>query len=147
LASFFWGLIGGIVAWAATMVLGQPIYRFINLRAEAAEVLARYERGNPGDPGRDARDVAWLIERKQAYRECGSKLVAFAVSNAVVARLLRHQVLRSGPYYPRAAGDALMTLGDLGPGSSDRSILSEQIISSLKLHFGPIGRPRQPQSP
>jgi len=28
------------------MILGQPIYRFLNLRAEVAEILARYERDN-----------------------------------------------------------------------------------------------------
>jgi hypothetical protein len=60
MASFVWGLVGGIVAWVTTTLLGQPLYRFINLRANAAEVLARYERRDPNDPGRDATDASWI---------------------------------------------------------------------------------------
>lgn len=123
MVSFFWGVIGGMVAWVATTILGQPIYRFVALRAEAAEMLARYERDNSEDPGRDARDVNWLAARRHAYHECGSKLVAFAVANVAVAHLLRHRFLRGTRYYPRSAGETLMTLGDLSPGSPDRSTM------------------------
>jgi hypothetical protein len=143
MASFFWGLVGGMVAWVATMILGQPIYRFLNLRAEAAEILARYERDNSEDPGRDAREVGWQAERKRAYQECGSKLIAFAISNVAATRLIRRRPLRGVRYYPRSAGEALMTLGDLSPGSPDRSTLIQAVISGLQLDFGPSRRGRR----
>jgi hypothetical protein len=138
MASFLWGSIGGMVAWVATTILGQPIYRFINLRAEAAEALARYERRDPDDPDPDTVDVNWLAERKRAYRECGSRLVAFAASNVLVTRLLCHPVLRK-KYYPRSAGQALIVLGDLSPGAQTRLTARDYVISGLKLRFGPAG--------
>jgi hypothetical protein len=44
MGGFFLGFIGGVFAWIVTALVGQPIYHFISLRAEAARVLARYER-------------------------------------------------------------------------------------------------------
>ena len=41
MGGFFLGFIGGVFAWIVTALIGQPIYHFISLRAEAARVLAR----------------------------------------------------------------------------------------------------------
>jgi hypothetical protein len=129
MGSFFLGLIGGFVAWIVTALLGQPIYGFIGLRAEAARVLARYER----DPGSEAGNANWTAERRRAYQECGARLVAFAAANVIMTRLLRSRVLRQLRCYPRSAGEALMTLGDLSPGASERLAARDEIVTRLKL--------------
>jgi len=80
MGGFFLGFIGGVFAWIVTALVGQPIYHFISLRAEAARVLARYERSDAG-PAPEATDANWIAERKRAYQECGARLVAFAAAN------------------------------------------------------------------
>jgi hypothetical protein len=139
MGSFFLGLIGGFVAWIVTALVGQPIYLFISLRAEAARVLIRYERTDYG-PGPDAADVNWITERKRAYQECGGRLVAFAASNVIVTRVLRNRFLGQFRCYPRSAGEALISLGDLGPGASSRTAVRDQVVSRLRLDLGSSGR-------
>jgi hypothetical protein len=136
MGSFFLGLIGGFVAWIVTALIGQPIYRFISLRAEAARVLARYERQG-SIPGSEAGNANWIAERKRAYQECGTRLVAFAAANVIVTRLLRSRALRQLRCYPRSAGEALITLGDLSPGASERLAVRDEIVTRLKLDLGP----------
>ena len=133
------GFIGGVFAWIVTALVGQPIYHFISLRAEAARVLARYERSDAG-PAPEATDANWIAERKRAYQECGARLVAFAAANVIVTRLLRSRFLAQFRCYPRSAGEALITLGDLGPGASTRIATRDQVVSRLKLDLGSSGR-------
>jgi hypothetical protein len=135
MGGFFLGFVGGVIAWIVTALVGQPIYHFISLRTEAARVLARYERSDFG-PGPDPADANWVAERKRAYRECGARLVAFAAANVIVTRLLRSRFLGSVRCYPRSAGEALITLGELGPDASTRMAMRDQVILRLKLDFG-----------
>jgi|SRR5580704_12152560 hypothetical protein len=138
MGGFFLGFIGGVFAWIVTALVGQPIYHFISLRAEAARVLARYERSDAG-PGSEAADANWVVERKRAYQECGGRLVAFAAANVIVTRLLRSRFLGQFRCYPRSAGEALITLGDLSPGASTRMATRDQVVSRLKLDLGRSG--------
>jgi hypothetical protein len=138
MGGFFLGFIGGVFAWIVTALVGQPIYHFISLRAEAARVLARYERSDAG-PGSEVADANWVVERKRAYQECGGRLVAFAAANVIVTRLLRSRFLGQFRCYPRSAGEALITLGDLSPGASTRMATRDQVVSRLKLDLGRSG--------
>jgi hypothetical protein len=135
MGGFFLGFIGGVFAWIVTALIGQPIYHFISLRAEAARVLARYERTDAG-PAPAATDANWIAERKRAYQECGARLVAFAAANVIVTRLLRSPFLAQFRCYPRSAGEALITLGELSPGADTRVATREEVVSRLKLDFG-----------
>src|SRR5579864_1377793 len=135
MGGFFLGFIGGVFAWIVTALVGQPIYHFISLRAEAARVLARYEQSD-FVPGPDPADANWITERKRAYRDCGTRLVAFAAANVIVTRLLRSRFLAQFRCYPRSAGEALMTLGDLSSGAETRMATRDQVVSRLKLDFG-----------
>jgi hypothetical protein len=135
MGGFFLGFIGGVFAWIVTALVGQPIYHFISLRAEAARVLTQYERSDFA-PGPDPADANWIAERRRAYRECGTRLVAFAAANVIVTRLLRSRFLGPVRCYPRSAGEALVTLGDLGPDASTRMATRDQVVLRLKLDFG-----------
>ena len=64
MTSLFFGFIGGLLAWLATLALGQPVYRFVNLRRETARLLMLYEI----DDHDKATDEKWLNERATAYR-------------------------------------------------------------------------------
>jgi hypothetical protein len=139
--SFLFGLLGGFVAWIATAFFVQPLSGFFGLRAEAAEALARYEdRFNP-NPDVTPPSADWLAERKRAYETCGAKLVAFAISNWLVARLLYRLPLT--PYYARSAGSSLQSLADAGPGTQASHQLRGQVVSALKLNYWPSMRRRR----
>src|SRR5215471_5379305 len=74
MGSFWLGILGGIVAWFATMLIGQPFYEPIGLRRETARLLHLYEPRGP--------DGRWAIrlteeERTKAYQDCAAKLLAF----------------------------------------------------------------------
>jgi hypothetical protein len=82
-STLLFGFVGGFIAWIATTVVGQPLLRFFQLRAQAAHILARYD-DQPwiDNPEEKPPAEAWLAKRRQAYEEIGSELVAFADSNA-----------------------------------------------------------------
>src|SRR5438105_101922 len=65
--TFGFGLLGGIIAWFGTMVIGHPFYSLLNLRFETARMLQLYEPPSKDDRGMSAQ---WLAEREAAYRSC-----------------------------------------------------------------------------
>ena len=81
-ASFWFGVLGGFIAWVATEIFVRPLIRFYDLRTETAKALALYEdRFNP-DPDASPPNPDWLEERRSVYQYCGAGLVAFATSNS-----------------------------------------------------------------
>ncbi|HWX83542.1 MAG TPA: hypothetical protein VNZ48_08085 [Xanthobacteraceae bacterium] len=124
--TFGWGLLGGIVAWFATMVIGHPFYSLLNLRLETARILQLYEPATKDDRGMSA---TWLAEREAIYRSCAAQLLAFAASQSVVSWIVDgvlHWKLR------RAAAQ-LWTLAPLGPGADERPRLRAAAADALKL--------------
>lgn len=152
MTAFLSGLIGGLVAWVGTTIIGQPIYKFISLRAEAARALAQYDPdeqlhyGNPvlmladdGIVGRDgAAEAAAAIaakdrvcDRRRDYEICGAHLIAFAASNALVTRMLQ----RGFRCYPKSAGEALLLLSRCQSGTPASVLARGNVISGLRLTF------------
>jgi hypothetical protein len=122
------GILGGIVAWLGTMVIGQPFYELINLRRETAWLLHLYEL-----KGRDdhrATITGWLEDRAKAYQACAAKLLAFASSQMIVTAAVRLPPLR---WQPREAGESLWLLSPLGPGAPERAQLRLDVAKALNL--------------
>jgi hypothetical protein len=132
-ASFLFGLLGGVIAWVVTSFFAQPLSTFFNLRAGTAKALARYEDRVDHNPEAPVPSADWLAERKRTYENCGADLVAFAVSNTVITRLLNRFPYARFRCYPRSAGLALLTLSEVRPGTRSSEDLREQVISALKL--------------
>jgi hypothetical protein len=84
------GFVGGFIAWIITTAVGQPLQRFVQLRQQAAFVLAKYD-DQPwiGNPEAKPPSNDWLVERTEAFDKAGSELVAFADSNTFIAHNLR----------------------------------------------------------
>ena len=124
--TFGWGLVGGVVAWFATMVIGHPFYSLLNLRWETARVLQLYE-----PPTRDNRGMsaAWLDEREAAYRSCAAQLLAFVAAQSAITWIVE-RVLH---WQPRHAAEQLWKLAPLGPGADERPHLREAAAQALKL--------------
>ncbi len=135
--SFFWGLLGGFIAWVATEYFARPLAKFFALRARAADVLARYEdRYNPDqDPLPPNSD--WLVERKLAYEDCGAELAAFAVSNSLVARLLYRFPLKRFRYYVQFAGSNSLRLAETEPGTEMSDYFRVRVVAGLRLLYWP----------
>lgn len=128
---FLWGLLGGFIAWLATAILGQPLYTFLNLRSEAAKILALYER-QPSlpptlSPNRAVSLEQWQLERKRSYQECGARLVALGAANFHVVTAILHRMR----FYPEAAGMAFLMLSEQP--ADLHAPLEENISSSLRL--------------
>jgi len=123
LLSIVFGLLGGIIAWIATAVLGQPFYRYCCLRAEAARVLALYEHHDVIRANHE-----WRAERKRAYQACGSQLMAFAATNVLMTTLLQKM-----SRHPRVAGETFVTLSELSPDHQYRLSFTQRIIAALRL--------------
>ena len=66
------GILGGIVAWFATMLVGQPLYQLINLRSQTAWLLHFYDPLTHDDR---VLSALWVSEREKAYRDHGAKLL------------------------------------------------------------------------
>lgn len=85
--SLTYGFLGGVIAWIVTTIIVQPLLRFIQLRNEAAFVLAQYDhRAWIGNPDAKSPDDEWRTKRREAYDATGTALIAFAASNVFVAR-------------------------------------------------------------
>jgi hypothetical protein len=140
--SFFFGILGGFIAWTMTWFFVQPLSVFFNLRGQAAEVLARYE--GRSDPNPDAPPLSqdWITERKRAYESCGAALEGFSASNSVISALLYRPRPIIPRYYVRSAGSSLLTLSEVKPGTAAASELRDNIRSALKLGDG-ISRKRR----
>jgi hypothetical protein len=136
-ANFLWGLLGGVVAWTFTTFVAQPFTAYRSLRARVIEELARYEDRLDPNPDLDPPTDARLAARKKAYEDCGTALVAFAVSNRYVTCVLHRFPIKRLRRYPRSAGLSLQTLGDAKLGSQAADQLRNQVDSALKLRFWP----------
>jgi hypothetical protein len=126
MASFFIGLLGGIVAWVGTALLGQPLYTLQNLRAEAARLIALYDNADAFQ--RNAADAKWLQRRTEAYEEHGSRLVAFGATHRLLLPIIHIFKIQ-----PISAGYDLISLAYLSPGASDRAVMKGRLCSHL--HF------------
>jgi hypothetical protein len=122
----FFGLLGGVVAWLGTMVIGHPFYSLLNLRSETARLLQLYD-----PPTKDDRGIlaSWLTEREAAYRTCAAQLFAFAASQSVVTWI----VGKVFQWQPRRAAEQLWELAPLGPGARERTVLRAAAGEALKL--------------
>ena len=134
LSSFLYGLLGGMVAWIATAILSQPLYRFLGLRNETAQLLAQYEHPDVTRGGNMNTD--WMATRTKLYQECGANLIAFSAGNRPLGILLEFCRFR-----PSAAGQDFITLASLSPGANARGFLKQQIASALRLRFSPPSAP------
>ena len=131
------GFIGGVLAWIATTVIGQPMQRFFQLRQQAALVLAKFDdRPWIGNPEAKPPDEDWRKERSEAFDKVGSELVAFADANAFIARALHHNILGRNRFYVRSAGENLRTLGKAYPGTQAWDQLRRETQRGLKIVGG-----------
>lgn len=134
LIATLWGLVGGFLAWFITALVGQPLYQFLALRAEAARVLALHERELPSAERRRV-EGGMLVEadarapRTKDYRACGAQLIAFATTNALLVSLFH----KAHWFYPRSAGETLITLADVEVGTQAAETLQRQVMSALRL--------------
>jgi hypothetical protein len=137
--SLFSGFLGGIAAWVVTTALGQPLQRFLQLRQQAANVMAQDDdHAWIGNPEAKPPDDDWLRRRREAYDKVGHELVAFADSNTFVVRLLNQRVLGRYRCYVRSAGGNLRALAAAYPGTKSWDELRRRARSALKI----VGWPR-----
>ncbi|HEX2257477.1 MAG TPA: hypothetical protein VHG92_12385 [Afifellaceae bacterium] len=127
MASFLFGFLGGIVAWVCSSLLGRPLYRFFSLRQEAARVLALFDYAARFSIEDDYSSNAGPL-RKQAAKDCGAQLLAFATSHIAIITLLHKLHL-----YPQAAGEELLTLSMDRPGSRGAACRKDLIMAALRL--------------
>jgi len=126
----FWlGILGGIVAWVATMLVGHPFYELFNLRRETAQLLHLYE-----PPKMDSRATmaSWIADRANAYRTCAAKLFAFDSSETLVVAIAK---LPPFNWDLKKAAECFWQLAPLGPGASERAQLRSGIGEALKLRL------------
>jgi hypothetical protein len=144
MSALFLGFIGGVIAWIATTVIGEPLRRFIPLRHEATVVIIRYEEcAWIGDPEASPPDNEWLEKRREAYDAAGIALMAFATSNTLFSRLLRSPYLGKLRCYPYSGGSDLRELGSAYPGMQASDHLQRSALRALKIKSGPhlAGKP------
>jgi hypothetical protein len=136
-ANFFLGFLGGIVAWFAVNLVGQPLVNFLNARSEAARALAQFDYLDRGDPTIDDPSPEITQERRKLLSSAGAQLVAFAHANQFLAVTLRKLKL-----WPQHAGNALILLSQLKPYGSNNEEIREQVMRQLRLgkRFGPHHR-------
>jgi hypothetical protein len=127
--SFWPGILGGIVAWFATMLIGQPFYELIGLRREAARLLHLYEPTK--QDGRWA-NATTLEERSKTYQDCAAKLLAFCSSQSLASACAGLPPLR---WQPREAGKLLWELAPLAPGATERLGLRAGIAKAFNLRL------------
>jgi hypothetical protein len=134
MSSLFFGFIGGIVAWIVTTVLGGPIRRVVQLRQEAALILAKYD-DLPwiGNPEAKPPENDWLAERREAYDKIGSELIAFADANSFIARQFHHRALGRYRLYIRNSGNSLRALGATYPGTDSWDQIHRNAMSALRI--------------
>jgi hypothetical protein len=92
LDGFLFGILGGIVAWISTAIIGQPFYELLKLRRETARLLHMYDPEIKDDR---ATISGWINERADAYRSCAAKLFAFDSSEMVAVAIAKMGAKRS----------------------------------------------------
>src|SRR6266700_2373491 len=92
LGTIIYGIIGGLVGWFATDFLARPIRQFFQLRGERCEAMVMFGNVRAGDLKR-------LKEARDAFRELGARMLAFAhtewLGNWLIARL-RYDPIKAG---------------------------------------------------
>src|SRR5215475_12441530 len=129
MGGFLQGILGGFIAWVATMLVAQPLYALGNLRTETARLLHFYDPTGNDDRRRSA---AWIAERELAYRSCAAQLQALAASHPFVTGLVG---LWPFHWLPREAGEQLAALAPLGPGAAERGSLRSAVAEALGLRL------------
>jgi hypothetical protein len=124
---FLLGMLGGVVAWVATMLVGHPFFELVNLRRETAQLLHLYE---PSGKDNRATIAQWLEDRANAYRTCAAKLFAFDSSEIVAVAIAKLPPFR---WDLKKAAESLWQLAPLGPGASNRPELRSSIAEALNL--------------
>jgi hypothetical protein len=130
----FSGFVGGFIAWIMTTILGLPLQRFLQLRQEAAVVLAQFEDrlwiGNA-----EAKPPAdeWLDKRREVYDKAGTALLAFANTNLIVTRALRRRWLGRYRCNIRTAGEKLRLLAETYPGTQASDQTYRSALSALAI--------------
>lgn len=132
--SLLGGMLGGFVAWIATMIIGQPVISFLALRKRAAAVLARYEEQVDYNAGPEEYNDVWVNNRWQEYTDCGNDLIAFQAANAFVTSRLR-KLPKKWRCSPKAAGSNFLLLADLEPGGYEAHRARSSIVAALKLGY------------
>ena len=92
LGTIIYGIIGGLVGWFATDFLARPIRQFFQLRGEICEAMVMFDNVRTGDLTR-------LKEAREAFRELGARMLAFAhtewLGNWLIVRL-RYDPIKAG---------------------------------------------------
>jgi hypothetical protein len=125
MAAFLFGVLGGCIAWVATMLLGQPLYAFATIRGEIARALYLHF-------SRPANLGAFLREFQRGHQDefanCAARLIALTSTQP-----LAHHALRGLGYAPNNAAAALMRLASDEAEEADPNDLLTQITTSLKI--------------
>ena len=123
--SFLSGVAGGIVAWIATMLVGQPLYAFSAMRSEVAKLLHLKFLGplNIQSILAEGRDL-----EQSTLADCGARLMAFA-STQPIARW----IVESLGFDPRQAGTNLIKLAGESP--EDSPAIGSQVALALKIRM------------
>jgi hypothetical protein len=129
MAAFWLGILGGMIAWFGTMLVGQPFYELTKLRRQVATLLHYYEPISSDD--HRATILGWNDKRADAYRDCAANLLAFASTQAIVCRITRLLPLLG--WKAREAAEQLWKLAPLGPGAADRPQLRREVAEAFKL--------------
>ncbi len=86
------GIVGGIIAWFGADFLARPIRQFFQLRGEICEAMVMFDNVRAGDLTR-------LKEAREAFRELGARMLAFAhtewLGNWLIARW-RYDPIKAG---------------------------------------------------
>src|ERR1043166_2220328 len=131
-ATFLTALLGCFVAWIAATVLGEPVYRFLQLRLDAARTIARFDpyAAEGGNKNPDAGSADWIAQRKPPYNTCGIDLQAFAATHPYISFILRWL-----GYHPDRAGLALAAMGNMPPTDPNKAGQRDDVAQSLCLDF------------
>jgi hypothetical protein len=123
--SFLLGILGGIVAWFVTMLIGQPILTFWALRRQVIKALVQYNASGIDERSQSSK---WLDERSTVLRTHGAELIAFAATEPLAPMLLA----KIG-YDPLGAGVYLTSLSCLAPGDATRPHIYGEVLKALRV--------------
>jgi hypothetical protein len=124
----FLGFLGGIIAWLATSLVGQPVLEFLAARNEAARALARYEGLDSYQPDEDESPCEDADARRKLLADAGSRLVAFGYANQPLSKILRR--LR---FHPQSAGGDLLLLSEMRPYGGQNDQVRQKAMRALRL--------------
>jgi hypothetical protein len=134
MGSFISGLIGGVIAWFGTALIGQPIWAFLNLRVETSRVLhlsahEHWRAVHNEIAGGDNKHRDDLIR-------CAVQLQTFVATQSIAS-----VVMRSIPFQGRldllGASYLLLELAGANAGSNAGDGLRSAIASKLWMKAPP----------